>query len=108
MNNEKTHRIEEILNSLDSSRRAPAPDFFYSRLKARMQRGFERGSKRWILRPVYALAVLVLVLIVNITVMLSSKQATDNTATDNETAQTIAAEYNLNDSNSLYDLTTDK
>ena len=109
MNKEKNKKIEEILNSLDGSQRAAAPDFFFTRLKARMQREEETRGKRWILRPAYALATLVVVLIINIAIILNGEQAPDsNNNGDTETVQSIAAEYSLNDNNIMYDLTQDK
>ena len=33
----KQDKIEQILQSLDANQRASAPDFFYTRLKARME-----------------------------------------------------------------------
>ena len=111
MNNEKDNKIEQILNSLDGNQQAEVPEFFYTRLKARMERelGQENTSnKAWILRPAYAVATLVLVLVINIAVILKGEQATDNISNgDTETAQSIAAEYSLNDNNIVYDLTPD-
>jgi hypothetical protein len=110
MNNEINKKIEQILNSLDANQRAVAPDFFYTRLKARMQREQEkRSNKVGALRPAYALAALVLVLIINATVILKGEQTTDsNNNTDTETVQSIAAEYSLNDNNVMYDLALEK
>jgi hypothetical protein len=82
-----------------------APEFFYTRLKAKMERKLENYNKPWILRPAYALATLIIVLIINISVILKGEQATDsNSNTDTETVQSIAAEYSLNDNNIMYDL----
>jgi hypothetical protein len=110
MNNEINKKIEQILNSLDANQRAAAPDFFYTRLKARMQREQgKRSNKVGALRPAYALAALVLVLIINATVILKGGQATDsNNNADTETVQSIAAEYSLNDNNVMYDLALEK
>jgi hypothetical protein len=111
MNNEKNNRIEQILNSLDGNQRAQVPEFFYTRLKARMERESSqknRSNNAWILRPAYALITLMVVLIINIAVIVSGEQATYNNSTgDTETAQSIAAEYSLNDNNIMYDLTPD-
>jgi hypothetical protein len=105
------NKIEEILNSLDGNQRAEPPAFFYTRLKARMERELgqkAKGSKTWILRPAYALMALMMVLVINITVILKEKPATDTGNNgDTETVQSIAAEYSLNDNNILYDLTPD-
>ena len=99
-------KIEDILNSFDGLKRAPAPDFFYTRLKARMlarHAGGEKGlqparPRPLILRPVFALAALVLVILINAAVIFQGQNAIENNATDADTYQSIAAEYNLNDS----------
>jgi len=109
MNNESNKKMEQILESLDSSQRISVPDFFYTRLKARMQREQEKGKTSLIrLRPAYALIALAIVIIINISVILEGEKTTEITITDNETAQSIAAEYSLNDNGSLYDLTLDQ
>jgi hypothetical protein len=111
MNNEKNNRIEQILNSLDGNQRAEVPEFFFTRLKARMERELGQkntNNKSWILRPAYALVTVVVILVINIAVILNGEQATDNNSNgDTETAQSIAAEYSLNDNNIIYDLTPD-
>lgn len=109
MNNERNKKIEEILSSLDANQRAPAPDFFYTRLKARMEKMQEKGVGRsWVLRPAYALAALAMLLIVNAVVILQ-KDETDvnNTTADNETVQSAAEYYSMND-NTIYDLNPEK
>src|SRR5688572_32610841 len=103
MNNNKNSKIEDILGSLDGSQRATAPDFFYTRLRARMEKGLEPGTPRpWILRPAFALSVLVGVLLINAAVIFQNNDAAENTPTsDAETLQSIAAEYSLNDNNTI-------
>src|SRR5262245_40996199 len=111
MNAEKNHQADDILNSLDEMKRANAPDFFYSRLKARMERVLIPAVKRGWLRPAYAFAALALVILINAAVVLtntSGKNTNDVTANNDNESSSIAAEYNLNDVNSLYDLTLEK
>ncbi len=116
MDNERNNRIEEMLNSLDGSKRAAAPDFFYTRLRAKMLarlEGGERGltnnhSRNWKLRPVYIISALLLVISINVFVFLRGRDET-TTADNNESVQqSIAAEYSLNDNNTVYDLNQDK
>lgn len=105
-------KTDNILNSLDGVQRATAPDFFYTRLKARMEQGVE-GSLRqpsWFLRPAYIAAALVLVFAANAFVLLNNGKS-DNTvlADDNDgIQQTIAADYSLADNNIIYDLNQDR
>lgn len=108
MNNERNSKIEDILNSLDGSQKIKAPDFFYTRLKARMERELlPAAAKRpWILRPAYAIGILLLVLGINAAILL---RGTDNTeTTTDDSMQTIASEYSLNDNTILYDLASEK
>jgi hypothetical protein len=111
MNKEQNKKVEDILGSLDSVQKAVAPDFFYTRLKARMEKGFEpTGSKSWVLRPVYAMAALVVVILVNAAVIYNGQSAAkENTVADIDISQSVAAEYSLNDNSvNLYDLNMDK
>ncbi len=114
MNNEKTNRTEEILSSLDGIKRAAAPDFFYTRLKAKMQAGPDKGietarPKPWALRPVYAMGAVILAILVNAAVIFSNSKSEETTALNEaESMQSIAAEYSVSDAGSLYDLNQEK
>ena len=111
MDNEQYKKVEDILGSLDGVQKAVAPDFFYTRLKARMEKGFEPVvPKLWILRPVYAIAVLIIVIVINAAVIFNGQNNTgEDIVADTDTFQTIAAEYALNDNSAnLYDLNQDK
>ena len=118
MDKERNNRIEVMLGSLDGSKRAAPPDFFYTRLRAKMlarHEGRERGlnktnSREWMLRPVYIVSALLLVLAINVFVFLRGpNETTAATADSNESVQqSIAAEYSLNDNNTMYDSNQDK
>ncbi len=104
MNANKDKKIEEILSSLDGAQRASAPDFFYTRLKARMEKELVNvPGKAGIWRPAYAFAALLLVLVINAFVILNGNQTKDTSATDIDVTQSIAAEYNIN-SNLTYEI----
>lgn len=106
-NNNKN--LEEILSSLDGTKRAPVPDFFYTRLEARMQRELEPANTRsWILRPAFAFTVLVAVLLLNALVIFRGNTTKEVATSDSETLQSIAAEYSPNDNSYVYDLNQDK
>ena len=97
MKPQDNNRIEDILNSLDEAQRATTPAYFYTRLKARMEKGIEPSvSRPWILRPAYALVALVLVILINAAVIFQGQDTAENNNPDTETYQSIAAEYNLN------------
>jgi len=116
MNNNSNKKIEEILSSLDGTQKAVVPDFFYTRLKARMVAQHEGGKavndpaapRSWILRPAFALTVLAAVLLINAFVIFKSDSGKETATNDTETIQSIAAEYSLNDNNYVYDLNQDK
>lgn len=110
MENKRNNNIEDILNSLDGSQRAAVPDFFYTRLKARMEKGLEVKTRRsWMLRPVYAVAGLFLILAVNTFVFLNNKNNETSIVEETEVSQqSIAAEYNLTDMTYVYDLNQDR
>jgi hypothetical protein len=114
MHTDRNNKIEEILNSLDGAKKAEVPDFFYTRLKARMltwHEGSETIQRRgWILRPVFIVSALLLVLAINAFVFLNGQNETTTATADNNESvqQSIAAEYSLNDMNTVYDLNPDK
>ncbi len=105
-------RTEDILNSLDGIKRATAPDFFYSRLRARMEKQLISEKKSgWVLRPVYAMIALFVILLINAAVLLrDNPESTSSLAstTDTESMQTMASEYRVNYVSSIYDLNQDK
>jgi hypothetical protein len=107
----KNNKIEEILSSLDDCSGAAAPDFFYTRLKARMEKQDNPVAARssWILKPAYAMAAVLAVLILNAFILLQNNKPDSSTLTsDTDTFQSIAAEYRLNDNNNLFDLTEER
>lgn len=107
-------RTEEILNSLDGVRKAPAPDFFYTRLQARMEKELESGhaSKQpvWYLKPAFITAGLLFILALNAFAFIrNNNEGTIAATDDNETEQqSIVSEYSLADNNIVYDLSQDR
>ena len=112
MNNDKNKKIDEILGSLDQCQRATVPNFFYTRLKARMENihGNVKASEKrpLVLKPVYALIALAAVLIINAMVIFQNDDSanTENTVlSDTDSFQTFAVEYRLNDNSAVpYDI----
>jgi len=103
------NKVTEILESLDDVKRASAPDFFYTRLRARMEKETsEKRERPWILRPAYAVITLVLLLLINAAVILQKQDSAEDVQQDPENTQSLAAEYSLNDNTVLYELTTDQ
>jgi hypothetical protein len=109
MNTDRNNKIEEILESLDGSQKVSMPAFFYTRLKARMEKGLGPDIQRsWLLRPVFAAIVLAAVLLINGLVIFSNETGKETATNDADTLQSIAAEYSLNDVSTVYDLNQDK
>ncbi|HEX6427960.1 MAG TPA: hypothetical protein VF008_09755 [Niastella sp.] len=88
-------RVDAVLNSLDGMQRAKAPDFLYTRLKGRMEQEFDQGGPlgRWLTRPVLALTIAAIVLILNATTVLKMWEQNTSTNSTNESGQIVAAEY---------------
>ena len=105
MNEQKAHKIESVLNSLDGCSSATAPDFFYTRLKSKMERGVEPESFRYLLlRPAFALGVLVFLVTANTALMIERQiNSTETIQADNDYTQSMAMEYKLQDNSTIYD-----
>ena len=118
MNINKNSQVEEVLNSLDGCRKATAPDFFYTRLRAKMQARLESGetgpgrksAEALVLRPVYLLGTFVVLIALNAWVFFGGREETGLATADNDESvqQSIASEYNIYDINTVYDLNRDK
>lgn len=112
MNTENNKKTDEILGSLDGIKKASPAEFFYTRLKARMEKDLlPAGNKPGLLKPAYAFPLLVLILAVNAFAIFSKKDTSSgNTASgsEREILQSIAAEYNPSDMSSLYDLNEER
>lgn len=91
--------IEQILQSLDTVHRAQAPDFFYTRLSARIE---QVATAPVIRRPALVLSALILMLCMNVFVLLrgTAHSLTQVQETENETMQMVDA-YGLNDASAF-------
>ena len=113
MKPDRNKKIEEILGSLDNCQRATVPDFFYTRLKAKMEsRESAVSRKPLILRPVFALTALALVLILNAFVIFQRNNTNSSEATaitDTDVLQSMAVEYRLNENSAIpYDINLER
>ncbi len=73
----KINIVDEHLESIDSSRQPSTDDFFYTRLKAKMERGYDTAPL--LMRPSWVVAGLTLLLALNI-FMLSNRSANNSGA----------------------------
>jgi hypothetical protein len=90
-------KIDEVLSSLEGIQRAKAPAFFYTRLRGRMERELESAGGpivRLLTKPVLALTLAAIVLILNATTVLEMWQQEKAVPADN-TQQLIASDYPL-------------
>ncbi len=99
MKSEDLHNnIEQSLSSLDGIQRAVAPDFFYTRLAARMEKALTIPA--WIPfgKPVWLIATLLVFLVLNTMMIKQSKLSKIKGAVANteSSLQSFAAEYELN------------
>jgi hypothetical protein len=99
-------RVQNIMESLGGIQPAVAPDFFYTRLKGKMQLGEEKRVF-FILRPAFITAALSIFLIVNIfsLLVMNKPQKQDFSGQNNKptTIESFAKAYDLNASESVYE-----
>ena len=101
-------RIEKALESLDGIQRATPQPYFYTRLKARLDRKEKdwSGITGFISRPAYALAMICVVLLVNTwAVMNSSNESSQVNPIQVANEQPLPDEYNVA-VNTFYDYET--
>jgi hypothetical protein len=100
------HRIQSIMNSIGGIQPAAAPDFFYTRLKGKMQ-PVEENKTFFILRPAFITAVLSLFFIVNVFSLLNmNKEPKQHFSLQNSkpaTIESFAKAYDLNTAESVYE-----
>ena len=106
-NRENEQRVDRILESLDGLQKAAAPDFFYTRLTARMENEIEVKRKpRFVLKPAFVTAALSIVLVLNIIFLTqgNKQQASSANGQSKEpaTIESFAKTYNF-DASSLYE-----
>lgn len=92
-------RVLSIMESLGGIQPAVAPDFFYTRLKGKMQPAVEKKTF-FILRPAFITATLALLFIVNIVSLVQTakapKQDSPVVFSKPATIESFAAAYNMN------------
>ena len=96
--NHSSHKIEEALGSLDGMQRAKAPAFFYTRLKARLEKELEYGNSplvRLLTRPALALSIGIIVLVLNTTVIMQLWKHDPKPATTENAPVVAASDYSM-------------
>ena len=106
MNNKEQ---DEILDSLRGMKRAAAPEFFYSRLRARMEQELETASigkiGRLLTRPALSLSLAAIILLLNITTIMKMVQQPANSPTTDMSAPMVVADYSSINTYPVYDET---
>ena len=95
------NKIDSALNSLDDLQRASAPNFFYTRLQARLDKKESENAFNMLgfAKPAFLIVTLSLFLVMN-TFMITKlyKQKTVATTSGKPSLQSFAREYDLNNS----------
>jgi hypothetical protein len=98
-------KVISIMESLGGIQPAVAPDFFYTRLKGKMQPAADKKTI-FILRPAFITTTLALLFIVNIVSLLQTNKAPKQNSpvvyNKPATIESFAAAYNMN-SGSVYE-----
>lgn len=94
MNNKEQ---EEILNSLQGMKRAAAPEFFYTRLRARMEQELNHADTGWfarlLTRPALSIGLAAFIVLLNITTIM--EMWNKNTSSKTDSAPIVVADYTI-------------
>ncbi|MFT5885341.1 MAG: hypothetical protein ACI9IP_001801 [Arcticibacterium sp.] len=98
MKNRLNEEVQKTLNSLENVEAASAPDFFYTRLKARMENelSIQKSSFSWILKPAFVVPTLALVLAINVLTVRQFLKNDNSEVSSINAEQAFMTEYNLN------------
>lgn len=99
MENSRANKAENILESLNGIERAAAPDYFYTRLQARMHNEVEE-KPFFLFRPAFITPALGIVLLVNIFSLFEMKkvQPGEGTITGKQPSiESFANAYDMNE-----------
>lgn len=98
-------KLESALESLQGIQRAQPLPYFYTRLRARMERGKEWGAVAGLIsRPAYAIAMICAVLFINTWIVIRNDKTPAASATRISVSE-MPEEYNLA-VNTFYDYET--
>ncbi|MBS1921275.1 MAG: hypothetical protein JST17_13570 [Bacteroidetes bacterium] len=88
----------DVLKSIEGIKKVSAPDFFYTRLRARMEKEtdapiFKKGN----LKSAFIFSGLVLLVLINMLVLFKNNEDIDTLSTgDNDNIQVVANDYHIN------------
>jgi hypothetical protein len=88
-----TPLVEEHLQSLQGIKETGTDDFFYTRLKARMESALEEEGWSFPLKPVWVIGSMALLLAVNIFMLSQQFKSKKNSKQSSATVQGFAEQY---------------
>lgn len=90
-----TPLVDEHLEALKGMEEAATDEFFYTRLKARMQNDLMKDSWGFPLKPSWLLGLLVLFLFTNSLFLVTNIKESKQSSSQNASLQNFASGYNL-------------
>ena len=91
MRNINDEQFEQDLNIVSNLKEVSAPDFFYTRLKARMEKEAKLEQFEGPLKPIAVICILTLFLFINSLIM--EKESTVVNSSSNKDIEAFAASY---------------
>ena len=91
MRNINDEQFEQDLNVVSNLKEVSAPDFFYTRLKARMEKEAKLEQFEGPLKPIAVICILTLFLFINSLIM--EKESTVIQSSSNQDIEAFAASY---------------
>ncbi|MFZ4771024.1 MAG: hypothetical protein ACOYLO_12655 [Ferruginibacter sp.] len=88
-----TPLVEEHLQSLQGIKETGTDDFFYTRLKARMESALEEEGWSFPLKPVWVIGSMTLLLAINIFMLSQEFKSNNNNKPNSATVQSFAEQY---------------
>ncbi|HSU29526.1 MAG TPA: hypothetical protein VLJ68_14160 [Chitinophagaceae bacterium] len=102
-----TKGTDPILDSLDGISRATPQPWFYTRLRARMEKSEQSATVRTrplLARPIFVVAGLFLVLLMNAFILVKQGSGDNNSQVVEQNEQTLSDSEDLYTSNSSFDI----
>jgi hypothetical protein len=96
MNKRTEDELEKTLEVVGSIKKAEMPPFFYTRLKARMENEkLTSGKPVWILKPAFAISLLIITMAINGLTLKSFVQKNANKSSSINAKEVFLNEYNI-------------
>ena len=93
MNKNITSSLDTHLRSFDKMQEASTDEFFYTRLKARIENKEEQKNWSFPLKPVWVISVLIIMLSINSFVLIKQNKNDSNSMSPSQTIQGFAEAY---------------